>query len=292
MNLTAVSVIFTGGISGLLDNKNRIGQGFHRQAAEYDQHAVVQKRVVANLDRLIGSHCTTTPLRVLDIGCGTGALTSAMSKRYPGAEIFGLDLAYNMTVKAASRLGSESCFVNGDAEQLPFRDNAFELVVSASTFQWAKSLENCFSECCRVLADGGVFCAAFFGGKTLWELQESYREALSRRYNSDDMRVSRLQRFRGREDVKHALEGLGFDQVIIATEDELEYHADVPALLRAIKGIGASTTARNDTGSGLGWRGVITDMTNIYSSRYKSNGLIPATYEVIYLVARRGTVQP
>lgn len=284
-------MIFRGGISGLLDNRNRVGKGFHRQAAEYDQHAVVQKRVVANLDMLICNHCAATPARVLDIGCGTGALTSAMKMRYPESRIFGLDLAYNMTVKAAERLGSECCFVNGDAEQLPFRNGTFDLVVSASTFQWAKSLDNCFSEACRVLADGGIFCAAFFGGKTLWELQESYREALSRIYSSDDIRSSRLQRFRSKDDARKALEGLGFDQVVIASEEELEYHMDVTALLRAIKGIGASTTARSDAGSGLGWRGVISEMSNIYTARFMSEGLIPATYEVIYIVARRGAVQ-
>ena len=284
------SAIFTGGILDLADNnKKRVGKGFHRHAAEYDQHAVVQKRVVANLDSLIGNHCANAPARLLDIGCGTGALSSAMKKRYPEAGIFGLDLAYNMALKAAGRLGSGSCFVNGDAEQLPFKDGSFELVVSSSTFQWAKSLHNCFSECCRVLTDGGVFCTAFFGGRTLWELQESYREAISKRYSRDDIRSSRLQQFRSKDEVRNALEGLGFDRIIIATEEEPEFHKDVPALLRAIKGIGASTTASNDAGSGLGWRGVIAEMTDIYTDRFKSDGLIPATYEVIYVVARRET---
>jgi len=273
----------------LSDNRVRIGKGFHRQAAEYDQHAVVQKRVVANLDRMIGNHCSNSPARLLDVGCGTGSLTLAMKKRYPDSRVYGLDLALNMTLKAASRLGSGATFVNADAEQLPFKNGAFDLVVSASTFQWAKSLESCFREACRVLSEGGVFCAAFFGGKTLWELQESYREALANRYSAGDERSGRLQRFRSKDEARQALEGLGFDQIVIASEEELEYHPDVPDLLRAIKGIGASTTARNDAGSGLGWRGVINDMANIYRSRYKHDGQIPATYEVIYVIAKRGS---
>jgi malonyl-CoA O-methyltransferase len=281
-------VNLSGRIQALSDNRTRIGKGFHRQAAEYDQHAVVQKRVVANLDRLTGNHCSASPNRLLDVGCGTGALTAAMARRYPAAGIFGLDLAFNMALKAADRVGKDGFFVNGDAEQLPFQDGTFDLVVSASTFQWARSLENCFGECCRVLKPGGVFCAAFFGGKTLWELQESYREALSKRYSSDDIRSSRLQRFKNREDTRLAMEGHNFDQIIIATEEEIELHPDVPALLRAIKGVGASTTARSDAGSGLGWRGVISDMTINYKSRFSRGGLIPATYEVIYVVARRG----
>ena len=272
------------------DNRSRIGRGFHRHAGEYDQHAVVQKRVVAALDRLVDTHLAGAPTRLLDIGCGTGAMLSALSDRYPEAQLCGLDLAFNMTLQAAGRFGPDALLVNGDAECLPFRDGAFDLIVSTSTLQWVQRLDSCFKECLRVLAPGGLMCAAFFGGRTLWELQESYREALSNCFEGDLSRSARLQRFKSGVEVRQILGDLGFDQVMIAMETELDYHADVPGLLRSIKGIGASTTARNDAGGGLGWRGVLNDMARIYRTRFESDGMIPATYEVIYIVARRGTV--
>ncbi len=270
-----------------VDDRTRIGRGFHRQAGEYDQHAVVQKRVVANLTRLVQSHCDAAPGSALDIGCGTGAMLAALHGLYPPARLCGLDLAFNMALRSAQRLGPDALLVNGDAESLPFASACFDLVVSASTLQWVQRLDSCFRECQRVLVPGGLFCAAFFGGKTLWELQESYREALAERFSRDDCRGGRLQRFRGATDVRQALEGLGFDQVVVATEIEMEYHSDVPALLRSIKGIGATTPARTDTGGGLGWRGLLTAMADTYRSRFQRDGMIPATYEVIYIVARR-----
>lgn len=266
--------------------RSRIGRGFHRHAGEYDQHAVVQKRVVANLTRLVETHSLSAPRNALDIGCGTGAMLSTVHGLFPGARLCGLDLAFNMAQRSAERLGSAAMLVNGDAECLPFRTGAFDLVVSASTLQWVQKLDSCFQECWRVLAPGGLLCAAFFGGKTLWELQESYREALADRFSADDCRGGRLQRFRGTVDVRQALAELGFDQVVVAMETETEYHPDVAALLRSIKGIGATTPARND-GGGLGWRGLLNSMASHYRSRFQKNGMIPATYDVIYVVARR-----
>jgi len=269
------------------DDRKRIGRGFHRQAGEYDQHAVVQKRVVANLSRLVKTHCSKPPQRTLDIGCGTGGMLNALYKLYPQTQLCGLDLAFNMALRSATRLGPAAMLVNGDAECLPFGDASFDLVVSASTFQWVQRLDNSFQECLRVLTPGGLFCAAFFGGKTLWELQESYREALASRSPGNDGRSGRLQRFKGIADVRPVLDNLGFSQAVVAIETEMDYHPDVPALLRSIKGIGATTPARTDSGGGLGWRGLLNDMTAIYRSRYQRNGMVPATYEVIYIIARK-----
>lgn len=271
-----------------VDDRKRIGQGFHRHAGEYDQHTIVQKRVVRHLDDLVANHMdTANPRRLLDIGCGTGALTAAMKNRYPQAGLFGLDLAYNMAHKTAARVGSGAMIVNGDAECLPFRDGAFDLVVSASTFQWVRQLDVCFSECNRVLAEGGLFCTAFFGGRTLWELHESFDEAISGRWGDKSGMINRLHKFRGSSEVQQVFEKVGFDQVVIATEVEMEYHPDVNDLLKAIKGIGANATGRSGSSGGLGWRGVLGDMAAIYRSKYRSEGMIPATYEVIYVVARK-----
>lgn len=272
----------------VLDRK-RIAGAFHRHAGDYDRHALVQQRVVSRLDRLAAAQLTAAPGLMLDIGCGTGALLAALHRRYPSARACGVDLAFNMSLQSATRLGVDAMIVNGDAEQLPFRSEVFDLVASASTFQWLQQLDTCLAECCRVLKPGGLLCVAFFGGKTLWELQACYRESIERRFGGDSQRGNRLQRFRSAPEVQSSLTRLGYEQAVIASETEMEYHADVPSLLRAIKGVGASTAASNATGGGLGWRGVLSDMAKIYRSRFEEGGVIPATYEVIYVTARRCT---
>lgn len=267
--------------------RQRIGKAFHRQADEYDRHAIVQKRVVADLLRLVERHLQEPPGRLLDIGCGTGALLALLHDRYPAAQPCGVDLAFNMARNSADRFGGEALIVNGDAEALPYRGGTLDLVVSASTLQWVAHLDNCFAECRRVLAPGGLLCLAFFGGKTLWELQESYRRSLAARYGESDERIARLHSFRQRGEVEQLLERMDFDQVVVTSRIEMEYHPDVKTLLRSIKGVGAATASRSTSG-GLGWRTALNDMAEYYQRQFSSNGMIPATYEVICVVARCG----
>jgi malonyl-CoA O-methyltransferase len=263
--------------------KQRIGGSFHRRAGDYDRHAVVQKRVVARLDELIAAHMSAAPARLLDIGCGTGSLLAALQGRYPQAALCGLDLAFNMAQRTASRFGRDALIVNADAEHIPFGDQTFDLVASASTLQWVPQLDLCFREFRRVLTRRGLICTAFFGERTLWELQESYREALKR--SGMEERRTRLRRFLSSCEVVDKLHELGFRHLDVTSEMEVERHADVPELLRAIKGIGAATPAGSAAG-GLGWRRVLNDMADIYRARFGDNGTIPATYEVIYVIAR------
>ena len=268
--------------------RNRIGQAFHRHAGEYDRHAVVQKQVAAKLVSLVERQVPAEPGRLLDIGCGTGALLSALRGSFPATRLYGVDLAFNMALHSRERLGETATIVNADAEVLPFRSGSFDLVVSASTLQWLPRLDSCLAECRRVLAPGGMLCLAFFGGKTLWELQESYRKSLTSRYGEDDERIARLHRFRQCRDVEQALEGMDFEQVMVASEIEMEFHPDVKTVLRSIKGVGAATASRSDSSGGLGWRAALNDMSDYYQEHFSRDGLIPVTYEVIYVVAHGG----
>lgn len=272
----------------VVHNRTRVGRSFHRQADAYDQHALVQKRIVARLDQLVATHQKETPVQALDIGCGTGAMLASLHDRYPGSQLCGLDLAFNMLKQTGLRLGGKTMLVNGAAEQLPFGRGTFDLVVSASTLQWVDRLDGCLAECHRVLRDDGLLCLAFFGGRTLWELHECYREAVRRHFGANDVRNNRLHAFRGIKEVRETVSRCGYHQVLIGMETEMDFYEDVPALLRSIKAIGAATAAQSGPAGGLGGRMMLSDMMNIYHSRFANDGLVPVTYEVIYVVARRG----
>ena len=116
----------------------------------------------------------------------------------------------------------------GDAEVLPFRGAAFDLVVSTSMLQWLATLEPAFREMRRVLAPGGFVGVALFGGETLCELRDAWREAAPGERD-------RTHRFHAAEAVARALEEAGFHGVEVERERVVERHADVPSLLRALR---------------------------------------------------------
>ncbi|HEY6838885.1 MAG TPA: methyltransferase domain-containing protein [Geobacteraceae bacterium] len=264
-------------------DRKRLRRSFHLHSGEYDRHARVQKKVVERLSGLIAAGAP--PLMVLDVGCGTGALVSRIAAYFPSARCVGVDLAVGMCVAARERRGIQNTmeFAAGDAERLPFRDSHFDLVVSASVFQWLDRLDAAFAEAFRVLAPGGMFRFALFGGATLTELRSSYRQA------SLDIRGEREERtmeFFSAGEVEAVLTEAGFDEAHVCSEMEVEEYPDVPSLLRAIRGIGAGTTTP-PAARGLGERRIMLAMMDIYGREYGRNGMVPATYEVLYGTGRK-----
>ena len=252
----------------------KVQGSFHRQAGDYDSHALVQKKVVQRLTGLLQSQ-GVNPARLLDVGAGTGRLLAELRKIYPAALAVGADLAFGMCQIAAANLAGEGItLVNADAERLPFASTSFDLVLSTSTFQWLESLDGAFAEAKRVLAPGGTFCFALFGEKTLFELRDSYKKVLG-------SVADRSHNFFSQSEVLAALQRAGFSGSRVSSEMEVEYHQDVPELLRSLKRIGAGSAAPV-AGKGLSQRRVMLEMMEAYQGEYVRNGEIPASYEVVY----------
>jgi arsenite methyltransferase len=98
--------------------------------------------------------------RVLDLGCGAGT-DSLIASQMVGAEgrVTGIDMTPQMLAKArsaAEEMGVANVeFVEADAEQLPFADAAFDVVVSNGVIDLIPDKDAAFSELFRVLAPGG-----------------------------------------------------------------------------------------------------------------------------------------
>ena len=92
--------------------------------------------------------------KVLDVGCGTGRLFPEFQKM--NFDITGIDVSQKMIDIAKNRCHKAKLLV-GDVENLPFKDDSFDVVVASFVVVHLKYLEKAFSEIYRVLKNGGVF---------------------------------------------------------------------------------------------------------------------------------------
>jgi ubiquinone/menaquinone biosynthesis C-methylase UbiE len=104
---------------------------------------------------------TAGAVRVLDVGCGTGSLSSCLA-RDPGiVSVHGLDIspAY---VESANRRNDDARldFMVGDARALPFPDAHFDHAVSMLVLQFVPRADLAVREMRRVTCSGGTVAAA------------------------------------------------------------------------------------------------------------------------------------
>lgn len=97
------------------------------------------------------------PRRVLDVGCGTGFLLRMLADRLPGAEVLaGVDPAAGMIAVATSMAREPKIRLStGVAEELPYPDRSFDLVVATTSFDHWEDQGKGLAECARVLVPGG-----------------------------------------------------------------------------------------------------------------------------------------
>jgi len=115
--------------------------------------------------REVGFFRATHPIpagaKVLEIGCGDGGGAGIFSKAFAPGLYHGLDVDPAMIKVAAGRrqgpLGRNSLFVLGDAEHLPYRDNAFDAVVNFGIIHHLPDWRAGIAEVARVLRPGGAF---------------------------------------------------------------------------------------------------------------------------------------
>jgi SAM-dependent methyltransferase len=126
---------------------------FRASAESYDRHVGRYGRQLASA--LIDFAPVTPGMRVLDVGCGPGALTAALAQRLGPASVWGADPSEVFVEACRDRVpGVET--VIAPAEDLPFADAAFDAVLSQLVVNFMDDAVAGVREMARVARPGGT----------------------------------------------------------------------------------------------------------------------------------------
>lgn len=134
---------------------------YGRRAGGYERgpRGFLHGEIVRRVGVLAVSLVDRTPeSRILDVGCGSGALLRLLGRLRPDARLTGVDPAAGMVREAVA--SARAAVLQASAEALPFGDGSFDLVVSSSSFSHWEDKAAGLAECRRVLAPGGALLLA------------------------------------------------------------------------------------------------------------------------------------
>jgi ubiquinone/menaquinone biosynthesis C-methylase UbiE len=142
------------------DIKDAVRKSWDHSSGMYDRcpgHGIGTEEEKAAWKQELNRNLPESPLRVLDVGCGTGAMGLLFAEM--GHQVTGVDLSDGMMAKAREKAYAQNLSIElrrADAEHLPFNDGSFDVVVSRHLLWTLPHPEMALKEWHRVLKGGGV----------------------------------------------------------------------------------------------------------------------------------------
>lgn len=275
-----------------LKNKKKVAQAFSNAAHTYDGVAQLQRDVADQLFKIHSCYNGS----IADIGCGTGYCSQKLQEHKSASieSLVSIDLSEKMLVYARRKMINiknienakkikittdiEHIWACGDMENLPLGNQTMNGLVSSLCVQWSDNLMRVFDEAHRVLKPKGWFLLATLGPKTLYELADAWRQA--------DPNYVHVNSFLPHADVLDYAAQSGFYMQDFVSEKRIVKYNHAIDLMRELKALGAHNV---NTGSnrGLTGRKTLRALTKSYEPFRGKDGLLPATYDVIYLLLEK-----
>ena len=269
-------------MSSLL-SKQGVRRSFADAAGTYDAHDFLQRDTGDQLIQRL-SLMKLRPKWILDAGAGTGRNGRILASRFSGARVIQLDLAGAMLKQGrrqTRRWASPHSFICADIEALPLRAASVDLAFSNLALQWMTDPARACAELKQVLRPDGVILFSTLGPRTLFELKEAF-SAISTSKHVNDFTDLHL--------VGDLLARSGFSDPVIESEEVVVTYRDIYGLLRDLRGIGA-VNQQAERRKGLSSRQFFLRLAEAYEP-FRTDGLLPATYEVIYAHAWNSSRTP
>jgi malonyl-CoA O-methyltransferase len=256
-------------------DKARIKRSFAAASDTYDSVAELQRTVGRELLQAID----TTHLKgtLLDLGCGTGFLTGELLARSRYESMIALDIALPMLQAAQGKLVDQPNinYICADAEHLPLGGQRIDAVLSNLALQWCRNLDAVFTDIKRVLKPEGQLVFSTFGPQTLHELKSAWATV---------DHYSHVNEFYSEAQLKHFLLQAGFKNSQLKSTVYISRYQSVWTLMQELKHLGAQhvVAGRNKK---ITTQTAMQKMITAYE-KHKVNDQIPATFEVISVIAK------
>ena len=243
----------------------QIQNRFSRALTSYDEHAEAQQRICKHLIEQLIHTGGRRYRRLLEIGCGTGGFTRLLKSHCVIDEWIINDLCEGCRDKISPLFaGHLPHFMPGDAEEIQPKGK-FDLIASASVFQWMKNPEQFFKRLASWLVPGGILAFNTFASGNMQEIKELTGKGLT--YPTRQQLINWLSD--------------EFELCYMAEESILLHFKTPLHVLKHLKATGVTAT-----GNGIWTRSMQDLFCRQYVKLYStSDNQVQLTYQPLYVVA-------
>lgn len=255
-------------------DKSIIRSRFSRALSTYDEAATVQQSVASEMISLIREvQPEFAPHRILELGCGTGTLTSRLVEEFGGDSITLTlnDIVPDVRPIVEERVHQPLDFLLGDAEHIEWVPHQ-DLIISNCSIQWWEHLTHYFSKGLEYTREGAIVAASIFEEGHFWELEPLLPHSLH---------------YPTPEDISNQLQGIGYEQITYRSSSSTLEFRNLLQLLQHIKATGANAFTQNVEGTWTPTRLRQMELTLRQRHGLSTDEPLTLTYKPLIIVAKR-----
>lgn len=255
-------------------DKQAVARSFSLAASHYDASAHLQRFVADALLRRVEQLPVPEGVdAIADLGTGTGYLLPHLQTRFQPKQLIGLDISAAM-LRQASQRSPAMMPMCADLEAPAFADNSISLATSSLAVQWLDGPLPFLANAARWLRPGGFLALTTLGPRTLCELRHAWSLADDHKHVND---------FHAAYDWLSAVDDVPLE-LVFWREQRIEVRYELAlTLLHELKSLGASHVERREAPR----RSHVRQMLKAYESFRRSDGRLPASWEVFTLIVKK-----
>ncbi|MFI3268070.1 MAG: methyltransferase domain-containing protein [Rikenellaceae bacterium] len=247
-------------------NKDLIQKRFAARLESYNKYALVQNRICEHLGLLTDKFVDCEVRKALEIGAGTGFLTSILTSKFGDSQWYINDITSEVKPFIERvRKTDKVAYLFGDAEKIDFSET-YDLVVSSSVVQWFDDFEGFVDK--LDVNSGGYVVISSFGQRNFEQIKGVLGVGL---------------RYMSLNELESVFEGRGYE--IIHSEQQIET-LEFNSPLEVLKHI--KMTGVNSVENFVWTRNKLNDFCKEYEKQYINDlGCVTLTYNPTILIAKK-----